>query len=301
MESEWEGGDRGASRPRLPSTPTDLGSPRSVRGGIGNWRIAVGWVLAAGVSAVSLSLPISVMRAPIVSGSNGVDVVSTAVTTFDAWGGSTTVYTGADLNIQIPGGPNYAVAVLFCAVLLMLAAAVLAVYTRSQPSQPSYPSPRPLLASALVSVGATVAAGGLLAVAGCQLLAHQAAVRPYQPGGPFGAGVSAPDWELGWSCWLVAAGGLIALTTCVILFRSATATMARRIEPELRGGEEGPVGTTSLVTPSTPLERGPDATPTVDADLPQTPSGPATYQAPVDPAIFRRPGRSSATTDPHEG
>lgn len=242
---------------------------------------------------LSLSFPISVMRAPIVSGSS-VDLISTAVTTFDAWGGSTAVFTGANLNFQIPGGANYAVAVLFCAVLLIVAAAVMAAQNRSPRSQ------RPRLASGLVSVAAAVATGGLLAVAGCQLLAHQACVRPYQPGGLYGGGASAPEWELGWSCWLVTAGALIALNTCLILNRSATATMAETIEPELIGGEESPVGATTQATPSTPMERGPAATRPVSAHPPQTSSDPTPHLAELDPAIFRRPARNTSTTHPRE-
>ncbi|MEP6631757.1 MAG: hypothetical protein ABJA89_14910, partial [Lapillicoccus sp.] len=73
----------------------------------GRWAGAL-WALAAATAAGSLWFGVFEVRAPLVSNLDPNQPREYAVTTFDAWGGSTTTTDGAGLSFQVPGGPNYA-------------------------------------------------------------------------------------------------------------------------------------------------------------------------------------------------
>ena len=213
------------------------------------------WALAAATAAGSLWFPVFTVRAPLVSNLDPNQPRAYAVTTFDAWGGSTTTTDGAGLSFQVPGGPNYAASVLACLVVLVTAVA-LGVRSRSA------------LASLLTSVGGPVASGALGAIAVCQLLAYGAAVRPSPPGGVYGGGEQRPEGELGWCVWLLAASAVMAVAASVrLLAPSRSPTSPPPVEPEPE--------------PSAPVS----AAPSELADPPP----PAV--ADPDPAIFRRPTR----------
>lgn len=227
-----------------------------LRGGRSGWA-SVGWVLAAVVSAASLWLPVFEQRAPLVSNLDPTQPMSYAVTTFDAWGGSTTTTSAVGLSLQIPGGPNYTVAIIPCTVALVAAALARACRRTA---------PRSMLPSIVTSVGGPVASGALGAIAGCQLLAYAALLRPSPPGGLYGGGEQRPEGELGWGLWLVVAGALIALISCVLLL------LPRPPETSAPTAQTGPA-------PPAPLSPAPSE----PAD-PLPP--PVAYP---DPAIFRRP------------
>lgn len=245
-----------------PEASTGVG-PRTrwlLRAGRSGWAGA-GWVLAALVSAASLWFPVFEQRAPLVSNLDPTQPMSYAVTTFDAWGGSSTTTTAVGLSFQIPGGPNYAVAIIPCTVVLVAAALARACWRTTS---------RSVLASILASVGGPVASGALGAIAGCQLLAYAALLRPSPPGGLYGGGEQRPEGELGWCLWLVGASALIALIGCVLLLLPRPS------------GTSAPTAQTDPVPPA-PL--GP--APSEPAD-PLPP--PVAYP---DPAIFRRPAREN--------
>jgi hypothetical protein len=260
---------------------------RSMKGRLRWWGVGAGWVLAAGAAAASLWFPVSVLRAPVVSGLDPDQVKAYAVTTFDAWGGSTTAYTGVGLSFDVPGGSNYAAAIIPCTVLLLAAAAL----SRRAPGSWS--------ASAVTSVVAPVAAGAMGATAVCQLLAYQAAVRPSPPGGLYGGGEQQPEGELGWSPWLLTAAALIAVATCVLHASSrwAPAAAAPRLTPPPE------VNAPPAIAPPEPAMSTQTAPP---ESAPPDPLSPGTRQTPhlrtrpaadVDPAIFRRPVREHRDHD----
>lgn len=220
-----------------------------------------GWALATALSAASLSFPVFERRAPLVSNLDPGQPTAYAVTTFDAWGGSDTVTIGAGLSFQIPGGPNYAVAVLPALVVLMAAAVATAFRGGRR---------RPALVAALTSVGGPVASGALGAIAVCQLLAYGALLRPSPPGGVYGGGELRPEGELGWGVWLLAAGAVVAVGSAL-----------RLLAPRGSGTAAPTAGTGTDPVPLEPL--GP--APSVPVDPQPAPA------AHPDPAIFRRPGR----------
>ncbi len=222
------------------------------------------WALAAATAASSLWFPVYEVRAPLVSNLDPSQPATYAVTTFDAWGGSTTTTNGAGLSFQVPGGPNYAAAVLPCVVVLVAAALVIVLGVR----------PRSALASLLTSVGGPVASGALSAIAVCQLLAYGAAMRPSPPGGVFGGGEQRPEGELGWCVWLLAAGAAVAVAGSVrLLAPLRPPTAAPTVEPD--------------TDPATPLGAAPSE--------PTDPEPPAAGDP--DPAIFRRPTREDHGRD----
>ncbi len=223
------------------------------------------WALAAATAAGSSWFPVYEVRAPLVSNLDPSQPATYAVTTFGAWGGSTTTTNGAGLSFQVPGGPNYAAAVLPCVVVLL--AAVVSVVVLGV-------RPRSVLVALLTSVGGPVASGALGAIAVCQLLAYGAAMRPSPPGGVFGGGEQRPEGELGWSVWLLAASAVIAVAGSVrLLAPLRSPTSAPTVEPDA-----------DLATP-----------------LGAAPSEPTDLQPPVmadpDPAIFRRPIREDHGRD----
>lgn len=263
-----------------PDASTDI-RPRArwrLRGGRSGWVgvgwVGVGWVLAAVAAVASLWFPAFELRAPLVSNLDPGQPTAYAVTTFDAWGGSTTTTIGAGLSFQVPGGPDYAVGIIPCAVVLVAAALARARRRATPRTVPSVPSvsasvpaslPASVPASIVTSVGGPVAAGALGAIAGCQLLAYAALLRPSPPGGVYGGGEQRPEGALGWGLWLIAAGALIALTTCVLLVRPRPAETAA---PTV---QTGPAPTPLSPGPSEPAEPLPP---------------PVAYP---DHAIFRRP------------
>ena len=215
------------------------------------------WTLAAATAAGSLWLPVFEVRAPVVSNLDPNQPRTYAVTTFDAWGGSTTTTDGAGLSFQVPGGPNYAAAVLPCVVVLV-AAVVAAVVLGVRP--------RPVLPSLLTSVGGPVASGALSAIAVCQLLAYGAAMRPSPPGGVYGGGEQRPVGELGWGVWLLVASAAIAVAGSVhLLAPPRSTTSPPSVEPHLEPSAAVTAVLSEIADPPPPAVAYPD------------------------PAIFRRP------------
>lgn len=231
--------------------------PRRWAPGWLRWWVAGGWVLAAVAAAASSCCSVFVVRAPIVSGLDPAQVQAYATTTVDPWGGSTTTTNGVGLSFELQGGPNYAVAILPCA-LVLLAAGAAALLRRS---------PRPLWASATTTVVAPVAAGALGAFAVCQLLAYEAAVRPSPPGGLYGGGELRPEGSVGWSPWFLAVSALMGVTSYV-LHQPPRAAPVDAAAP-------------AMSPPEAPAPPGPVPPPVLHHR-----PGPATH---LDPALFRRP------------
>lgn len=213
------------------------------------------------MSAASLWFPLSELRAPVVSALSPEQAAAYVVTTFDVWGGSATTYTGVGLDIEVPGGPDYAVAVIPCALLLLTAG----VQTARASTRPRSVS-RSVSVSTVTSVVGPAAAGALVAIAVCQLLAYEAALRPSPPGGLYGGGEQRPEGALGWAFWLLAEGALLGIAAGVHLHMSS---------------------------PSAPKAAVPPAPPAPPALLRPTEAPTPPTQAPavtdVDPAVFRRP------------
>ena len=171
---------------------------------------SAGWLLAALLSFASFPVSLFTTQSPVMTGSSGrVESVSQVVTTFYPWGGTSTVTTGpAAVQVGAPDGPNYVVPMLPSALVLAAAAVIGFLPNMRRSARP---------AERIVTAAAPVAAGVLVAVSACQWLFFRAFSSPYEPGGVYAGVPNGPEWFLGLSPWLGAAGALTALLTCVFV------------------------------------------------------------------------------------
>lgn len=255
-------------------------------------RRCAGWssaarLLAALLSLASLAFSLFTFQSSYVTRSDGqAEALNRVATTFYPWGSTSTTTTGVALQVAVPGGPNYALAILPCVVLLMTAAVIpFLPQVRRRPAQ---------LLERIGSVAAPVAAGGLTAVSACQLLSFRASSSPFEPRGVYAGDLSGPEWFLGPSPQLLAVGALTALATCVLvalvptdpfvgLTRHAatlTSEEGANIETRLPAASTAP----STTTPAPPSTR-PDPPLPAAEDVGHTP--------PLDPALFQRPTNGS--------
>ena len=262
---------------------------RGGTGGSGRSRlfVGVGWAAAAVLAVVATLFPVMIMRSPYVGtlGSpHGDSQAFSAVTTFDAWGRSSTVMDpphSSPFEVTL-NGPNYGVALLACVVVLFAAAA-----SGAFPGKFGLPG--------WVTALGPVAAGTLAGVGGCQILAFEAASHPFTPAGVTMAGNT---WLLGQSPWIVLVGALVALATWTLTLRE-TGVERRQMVANRQLGPAEEVRADKLVETiearAMPAlaARASGPKPPVD----QTPS-PAIAQVEPDPAIFERPqlpGQSAGT------
>lgn len=248
--------------------------------------LAAGWAAAGLLAAAALLFPVLSEESPAVgsstSGQGEVTRFST-VTTFDAWGNSATLVDppSAHGGFQVPGGPTYGPILLACAFVL-LAAAI------------SSAAPGKFGLRRGTAAAAPVAAGALAGVGVCQILAFQAASRPFTPDGVTLNVMSFTNWRLGPSPWITIIGAVVALTIWVLACYE-TRTVGR---VELAADPPRHVGppTTSAPPPNAaPVDQpgprqggapelGPSAGP-----RPKNPQIVAGTKPTVDEGIFQRP------------
>ena len=186
--------------------------------------MAIGWAAATLLVGAACLFPVVVQRAPALGGagfSPGDSITAVAITRLDVWGGTATTVDppSAALGFQVPGGPNYGIPLLVCAVLLAAAALSTAFPGRFGPSR-------------LLELGAPVAGGALAGVAAVQFLAFQAAARSSaEAGADVVTAVPTPQWHLGPSPWLLTAGALVAVITWVLARHDQSAQPAIRPGP----------------------------------------------------------------------